>query len=129
MDHGSPIPFPSERERAILAVREAVAAGRVHVIRRRRHRHVFARLRLAHDGMLDALRRLEAHHVRAGPMRDHHDGTRDVWVFGPVVEGIEMYVKVAIGRTEPAGAPHAVVWSFHPAQHPMTPAGDDSDVQ
>ncbi len=125
MSHGSPFPFPSARERAVLAIHEAVAAGRMHVVHRRRHRHGLARLNLAGSCIRDTLRSLHARDIRAGPLCDHHDHAREVWVFGPVIESVEMYVKVAIGRTSPGGLPQVVVWSFHPAMHPMRAASDE----
>lgn len=103
----------------MLEIHEAVSAGRMHVVHRRRHRHGLAQFNLGGSCIRETLRSLHARDIRAGPLRDHHDHVREVWVFGPVLEGVEMYVKVAIGRTSPEGMPQVVVWSFHPARHPM----------
>jgi hypothetical protein len=118
------LPFPSERERVVLAIRSAVAAKRVYVVHRRRHRHLLANRGLGHVTIPDALLLLEHHDIRAGPEPDHHVPSREIWIFGPFIGDVEMYVKVALGRDAAGGEPVVVVWSFHPSRHPMSAVHD-----
>ncbi len=49
-----------------------------------------------------------------GPVADDHGRSEEWWVFGPVVEGVALYVKVAV-----TAAGEVVCLSLHTAQYPM----------
>lgn len=50
-----------------------------------------------------------------GPIKDKNKGPA-LWVFGRVLKGTELYIKVTLGLA-PTGK--VVCISFHPAEHPM----------
>ena len=74
---------------------------------------------------LDEITRLTTANYSSGPTADHSDPSKDVWVFGQVLEGtelgtVEVYIKLRL--TQPAGAWRAArgfVWSFHAAERPL----------
>ncbi len=56
----------------------------------------------------------------AGPMPDDTDESKKVWVFGTVINGTEAYIKLRLARVPgKQHVYHAVVWSFHPAEHTL----------
>lgn len=55
----------------------------------------------------------------SGPSPDDTDSTKDVWIFGYDLDGVEVYIKLRLTLPGKAGLPHGVVWSFHRAEHPM----------
>ncbi len=55
-----------------------------------------------------------------GPEPDDFQPEENVWVFGCGVEGTEAYIKLKL-QPDPRRRTvvHAVIWSFHAAEHPM----------
>lgn len=74
---------------------------------------------------LDEITRLATVNYSSGPTADHSDPSKDVWVFGQVLEGtelgtVEVYIKLRL--TQHAGAGRAAQgfgWSFHAAERPL----------
>jgi hypothetical protein len=126
MEDWEPLPFPTPLERALVAIRQAAKRDLVAFVHRRRHRRELDALAFRREHVVDCLALLSAHDYRDGPLTDHHDSDRDVWIFGPMVRGRQMYVKIAIGREHADLPPRIVVWSFHPARHPMPPPGSSA---
>ena len=52
----------------------------------------------------------------SGPSEDHNCPGLDVWVFGLLVNGVELYVKTQVVADPPE---RCVCISFHEAQRPM----------
>ena len=116
---GDPLRFPTELVRALDHVAQAVAAGQVvHMPRRRTLEHLEA-LGLIIDDIVRVVDSLAIRDFHAGPEPDHHRPERVVWTFGPVVNGQQAYVKIALGFSESARVPFVLVWSLHPARFPM----------
>lgn len=118
---GDPLPFPSALERALSAIRSAAGQDLVTVVHRRRHRRELDALGIRREDVVECLLRLDREDFRDGPLIDHHDPGRDVWVFGPTARNRQLYVKVAIGREHAETPLRIVVWSFHVARHPIPP--------
>ena len=123
MEGGESLPFPPPLERALLAIRAAAALDLVTVVHRRRHRREFDGLAVRRADVVGCLLGLNVEDYRDGPHPYHHEPARDVWIFGPWLEGRQMYVKVALGRIAPDEPVRIFVWSFHRARHPMPPLG------
>jgi len=57
----------------------------------------------------------------AGPKPDDTDCTKEVWEFGKEVAGTEVYIKLRVVEDRRRrGMYHAMVWSFHPAEHKIS---------
>ncbi len=52
-----------------------------------------------------------------GPEMDRDEDGKEVWIFGCVESGIDVYVKLRLDPKRPFSRP--VVRSFHPAEHPL----------
>ena len=116
---GDPLRFSTELVRALDHVARAVAAGQViHMPRRGRQEHLDGLgLRVAEiESVISSLALRDFH---AGPEPDHHRPDREVWVFGPTVNGRQAYVKLALGFTGHESDPFVLLWSLHPARFPM----------
>lgn len=116
-----PLPFPSALQRTLSAIRSAAGRDLVTVVHRRRHRRELDALGIRREDVVECLLRLAREDFRDGPLIDHHDPRRDVWVFGPRLGGVQMYVKIALGRITPEEPERIFVWSFHRAKHLMPP--------
>jgi hypothetical protein len=53
-----------------------------------------------------------------GPEADRDEDGKEIWVFGCVENGIEVYIKIRLDQKKPFSRP--IVRSFHPADHPLT---------
>jgi hypothetical protein len=53
----------------------------------------------------------------SGPIKDEYK-PGDYWVFGKRIEGVEVYIKLKI--TGHPGTEHAVCFSFHKAEYPLS---------
>ena len=63
---------------------------------------------------------LEPEDYVAGPEPDETDPSKDIWVFGKSVRGRTVYIKLrVVDDPRRKNARRALVWSFHPAEHPM----------
>ena len=50
-----------------------------------------------------------------GPIKENLNGGTDMWVFGKMIKGLEVYIKITLGI---AGR-QVICISFHVAEHPM----------
>ncbi len=57
---------------------------------------------------------LEANNYSAGPLPDHYGGTA-VWVFGTLLQSLEIYIKVTLKEEQN----NCLCISFHIADYPM----------
>lgn len=64
---------------------------------------------------MQVLRELQVADYHEGPKRENLYGGADLWIFGKVIKGQEVYIKVTLGF---AGA-QVICISFHVAEHPM----------
>jgi hypothetical protein len=62
------------------------------------------------------IRTLSVENYCSGPTRDEYE-KGDYWVFGKMINGIEVYIKLKI--TSDKHNEHAVCMSFHPAERPL----------
>jgi hypothetical protein len=53
-----------------------------------------------------------------GPEADRDEDGKEIWVFGCVEDGAEVYIKLRLDPNSPFSTP--VVRSFHPAEHPLS---------
>lgn len=67
----------------------------------------------------DLLLELAPEDYCAGPKPDDTDATKEVWEFGKRVGGVEVYIKLRVTEDRRRRTHRAMVWSFHPAEHPM----------
>jgi hypothetical protein len=61
---------------------------------------------------------LTPHDYCGGPESDRDEDGREVWFFGCVEAGVEVYVKLRLDPSKPFSKP--VIRSFHPAEHPLS---------
>jgi hypothetical protein len=52
-----------------------------------------------------------------GPEPDRDEDNREVWIFGYMESGTEVYIKLRLDPNKPFSRP--VIRSFHPAEHPL----------
>ncbi len=78
------------------------------------NRECLAHLGINHQQRIDILRTLTAEHFCQGPITEE-GRTAKAWVFGLVVDGHEIYIKLSLDKR---CAP--MCWSFHIAKYPMT---------
>lgn len=52
-----------------------------------------------------------------GPDKNHYPGQNDVWVFGKLIKGKEVYIKIFINAKQ--NLPNVCI-SFHIAEYPLT---------
>jgi hypothetical protein len=52
-----------------------------------------------------------------GPETDRDEDGKEVWFFGCMESGIEVYIKLRLDPNKPFSKP--VIRSFHPAEHPL----------
>jgi hypothetical protein len=62
------------------------------------------------------LKDLEIEDYVDGPKEELLNGGADMWVFGKIVKGKEIYIKITIGMADSK----VICISFHIAEHPMT---------
>lgn len=60
---------------------------------------------------------LSADKYCCGPEADRDEDGKEIWVFGCVENGVEVYIKLRLDPKKPFSRP--VVRSFHPAEHPL----------
>lgn len=53
----------------------------------------------------------------SGPEPDRDEDGKEIWKFGCVENGIEVYIKLRLDPKKPF--PRPVIRSFHPAEHPL----------
>jgi len=64
------------------------------------------------DAVLKGLEILDYSH---GPLQDSMLNGADMWVFGKIVNGSEIYIKITLGNSNSS----VICISFHIAEHPM----------
>ncbi|MBN1943755.1 MAG: type II toxin-antitoxin system MqsR family toxin [Phycisphaerae bacterium] len=63
---------------------------------------------------------LTPENYHSGPKPDDTDDTKEVWEFGTSVGNTEVYIKLRVVRIASKNTYRALVWSFHPAEFPIT---------
>ena len=58
---------------------------------------------------------LEAEDYSEGPLEETQQGGTEMWIFGKVIKGQQVYIKLTISKMTGG----AVCISFHKAEHPM----------
>jgi len=61
------------------------------------------------------LDRLTAKDYSQGPLAENWHGGKEMWVFGKMLKGQEVYIKITLG----APGANTICISFHIAEHPM----------
>ncbi len=90
------------------------------VTHREKNMQVLLDLGVSHAERREILLALTPEDYVDGPTPDHVDPTKDVWIFGADIEGMEVYVKLRLSKVPGKRTVYrALVWSFHPARHPM----------
>jgi len=65
---------------------------------------------------IKVLENLKIEDYSEGPIEDKLNYYGEMWVFGKIVKGREVYIKISIGKSNS----NAICISFHIAEHPMT---------
>ncbi|HEX9510547.1 MAG TPA: hypothetical protein VF939_08690 [Puia sp.] len=82
---------------------------------RGKNRQTLLDLEMTKDGRNKVLKSLVRQDFSEGPFPDKLYGGVDLWVFGKMVRGKEIYIKITMGIK---GA-QVICISFHIAEHPM----------
>ncbi len=75
------------------------------------------KLNLTKRQAMEILHSLAVENYVSGPEMDKDKGTRDIWIFGYKLEGIDIYIKIKIFHFE--NQERAKCLSFHPAEIPL----------
>ena len=87
---------------------------------REKNRQALIDLDITSDERKESLLGLEPANYVAGPMPDDTDDTKEVWVFGMEVQGMEVYTKLRVVPDSRRKNVHrGMVWSFHPAEYAL----------
>ena len=62
------------------------------------------------------IQNLKTEDYSEGPRKDDFNQISDIWVFGKIVKGHEIYIKISLGRINS----NIICISFHIAEKPMT---------
>jgi hypothetical protein len=83
---------------------------------RGKNRQTLLDLELTKDARNKILKSLVTHDYSGGPLPETINGGADMWVFGKIVKGEEVYIKITMGIK---GA-QVICISFHIAEYPMS---------
>jgi hypothetical protein len=72
-------------------------------------------LELTHAHVRKILEKLEPEDYSKGPLADTLYNFTEMWVFGKIIKGREIYIKIQLGRPQS----QAICISFHFAEHKM----------
>lgn len=64
---------------------------------------------------LTVLERLTVENYSEGPKNDNMMGSSPLWVFGSIVNGVEIYIKLSLGMANSS----VICVSFHPSEYKM----------
>ncbi len=105
-------------EHFLAEFRRIVLSGRgLDLIPRAENNQALVDLGLTRKTCTEEILNLTPAHYCHGPEPDR-DKPGAVWVFGTVIEGIEVYIKLKIAQV--AGVEVAKCISFHPAERPLS---------
>jgi hypothetical protein len=82
---------------------------------RGKNRQTLLDLELTKDTRNKVLRSLATQDYSAGPLLEKMNAGADMWVFGKMVKGKEVYIKITMGLR----GVQVICISFHIAEHPM----------
>ena len=68
---------------------------------------------------LKTIQNLGPDNYSRGPSPDDTNTNRFVWIFGVEIEGVEVYIKLALWPHKRKNVTEGWIWSFHRAQHAM----------
>ncbi len=74
-------------------------------------------LNMTQNQAISRIMTLTAFDYSAGPEPDRDEDGKEVWIFGCVDDGVEVYIKLRLDPSTPFSRP--VVRSFHPAERPL----------
>jgi len=86
------------------------------VVNRIKNREALISLGLTYKQRNDEIKTLSVENYCSGPIKDEYTNS-DYWVFGKIINGIEVYIKLKI--VSERDNEHAVCMSFHPAERPL----------
>ena len=88
---------------------------------RQKNRQALLDLGISPARRREVLLGLKPEDYSSGPEPDDLDDSKEVWMFGADVDGTEVYIKLRVVEdTRARGKYHAVVWSFHAAEHDIS---------
>jgi hypothetical protein len=96
--------------------KQLVAEGRFFVVDHIKNRDALITLGLTVKQRTDEIRTLSVEGYCSGPIKDEY-GKSDYWVFGKMINGVEVYVKLKIASGK--FNENAVCMSFHPTEWPL----------
>jgi hypothetical protein len=96
--------------------KQLVVEGRFFVVDHIKNRDALITLSLTVKQRTDEIRTLSVEGYCSGPIKDQY-GKSDYWVFGKMINGVEVYAKLKI--TSDKINEYAVCISFHPAEWPL----------
>ena len=97
-----------------------VTLERWHVRDREKNRQGLIDLNITPAERRDILLQLIPEDYVGGPKPDDTDNSKEVWEFGREIGGTQVYIKLRVAEDpRHRNVYHALVWSFHPAKHPL----------
>lgn len=80
---------------------------------RGKNTQTLAELEITPSGRNRIIEKLSTEDYSEGPLAEILNNSQEMWVFGKMVKGIEIYIKITMGF--PGSS--AICISFHPAEH------------
>jgi len=77
-----------------------------------------AALNMTQTQATECVCRLRSENYCNGPEVDRDEDGKEVWVFGWIERGVEIYIKIRLDPNKPFSTP--VIRSFHPAEHSLS---------
>ena len=74
-----------------------------------------AELGITSNDRIKIIKQLEVESYSEGPIRDRLYGNADMWIFGTIVQGHEIYIKISMGIPNNK----TICSSFHITEYPM----------
>lgn len=107
----------SEIKSFLLGVKYAIQDGRFLLRRRQKNKEFLAQLGISQHDVAYEIEGLSITDYCAGPLKDR-EFEGDVWEFGKVVAGKEVYIKLKLGGDR--RYQQVTVISFHIAEFPLS---------
>ena len=103
-------------EKFLAAFHEKYKIYQIYFINRTKNIKALSELDITPAYREEVIKTITAEDYTEGPIIDTLNQLGELWVFGKNVKGVEVYIKISLGRPDN----RTICISFHPAEHPMT---------
>lgn len=104
-----------EIEEFLIGFKLKMKIWNVFFLNRKKNIQTLSDLEISPNDRIKVLEELESLDFSEGPLEDKMLAGADMWVFGKIIKGQEVYIKITLGKANLG----AVCISFHIAEHSM----------